>query len=167
VPKLFLSLQKVQSVDPLDMMADEFVDDASETGSLLGVKKRSRVKNTWFDDEADDDVGEVGEQGGDEDDDENTTGKAQCSGHVSLKHFKFTYMLCFLDLGKIKAELAGPMGLDIEDNPMQDDVKSVTTETNIAPVVIQQPQTIQQQPFQPGSTPAHLMHRFMVRFITI
>ena len=82
------------------MMADEFVDDASETGSLLGVKKRSRVKNTWFDDEADDDVGEVGEQGGDEDDDENTTGKAQCSGHVSLKHFKFTYMLCFFRFGQ-------------------------------------------------------------------
>jgi hypothetical protein len=67
-------------------------------------------------------------------------------------------------LGKIKAELAGPMGLDIEDNPVQDDVKSVTMETNIAPVVTQQPQTIQQQPFQPGSTPAHLMHRFMVRY---
>jgi hypothetical protein len=63
-------------VDPLDMMADELVDDASETGSLLGVKKRSRVKNSWFDDEADDDNGEVGEQDGDEDDDENTTGKA-------------------------------------------------------------------------------------------
>ncbi len=58
------------------MMADELVDDASETGSLLGVKKRSRVKNSWFDDEADDDNGEVGEQDGDEDDDENTTGKA-------------------------------------------------------------------------------------------
>ena len=56
------------------MMADDLVDDASETGSLLGVKKRSRVKNSWFDDEADDDDGEVGEQGGDEDD-ENTTGK--------------------------------------------------------------------------------------------
>ena len=58
------------------MVADELVDDASETGSLLGVKKRSRVKNSWFDDEADDDNGEVGEQDGDEDDDENTTGKA-------------------------------------------------------------------------------------------
>ena len=71
----------------------------------------------------------------------------------------------FLDLGKIKAELAGPMGLDTEDNPLQDDAKSETTETNIRPVVIQQPLTIQQQSFQPGSTPVHLMQRFMVRFI--
>ena len=69
--------QKVQNVDPLDMMADEFMDDASETGSLLGAKKRSRVKNSWFDDEADDDNGEVGARGGDEDDDGNTTGKTQ------------------------------------------------------------------------------------------
>ena len=78
------------------------------------------------------------------------------------------YSLCILcsDLGKIKAELAGPMGLDIEGNPIQDDAKSETTETNIRPVVVQQPQTVQQRPFQPGSTPVHLMHRFMVRFIT-
>ena len=54
------------------------------------------------------------------------------------------------------------MGLDTDDNAVQDDAKSVTTDTNIRPVVIQQPQTIQQQPFQPGSTPVHLMHRFMV-----
>lgn len=61
-------------MDPLDMMADELGDDASETGSLLGVKKRSRVKNSWFDDEAGEDIGEVGGQ--DEyEDDENTTGK--------------------------------------------------------------------------------------------
>ncbi len=74
----------------------------------------------------------------------------------------------FIDLGKIKAELAGPMGLDTDgDNPVQDDAKSETTETNIRPVIIQQPQTIQQQPFQPGSTPVHLMHRFMVRFVTV
>jgi hypothetical protein len=71
-------------MDPLDMMADDLVDDASETGSLLGVKKRSRVKNSWFDDEADDDDGEVGEQGGDEDD-ENTTGKA-CNFSYLTKH---------------------------------------------------------------------------------
>ena len=77
------------------------------------------------------------------------------------------YSLCILcsDLGKIKAELAGPMGLDIEGNPIQDDAKSETTETNIRPVVVQQPQTVQQRPFQPGSTPVHLMHRFMVRLL--
>lgn len=59
------------------MMADELDDDASETGSLLGVKKRSRVKNSWFDDEAGEDMGEVGGQVDDDDvdDDENTTGK--------------------------------------------------------------------------------------------
>lgn len=63
-------------VDPLDALAANIKDDdASETGSLLGVQKRSWVKNSWFDDEADDDDGQVGEQGGDEDDDdENTTG---------------------------------------------------------------------------------------------
>lgn len=73
-----------------------------------------------------------------------------------------------LDLGKIKAELAGPMGLvDADMNSVQEDANSETTETNIRPVVIQQPQSIQQQPFQPGSTPVHLMHRFMVRFIKI
>ena len=89
----------------------------------------------------------------------------------TLKHiirFFAQQYLCILcsDLGKIKAELAGPMGLDIEGNPNQDDAKSETTETNIRPVVVQQPQTVQQRPFQPGSTPVHLMHRFMVRFIT-
>ena len=58
------------------MMADELDDDASETGSLLGVKKRSRVKNSWLDDEAGEDIGEVGEQVNEDDvdDDENTTG---------------------------------------------------------------------------------------------
>ena len=64
-------------MDPLDMMADELMDDAgSETGSLLGMKKKSRIKNPWFDDEADDDgdVGGGGHGDGDEDD-ENTTGK--------------------------------------------------------------------------------------------
>lgn len=57
------------------MMANDLInDDASETGSLLGVKKTSRVKNSWFDDEADEDY--VREQAGDDDDDgENTTGK--------------------------------------------------------------------------------------------
>ena len=67
------------------------------------------------------------------------------------------------DLGKIKAELAGPMGLDVDDDmTLADSMKNVT-ETNIdsKPVVFQQPQTFQQQPFQPGSTPVHLMHRFM------
>ena len=171
-------------MDPLDMMADELGDDASETGSLLGVKKRSRVKNSWFDDEAGEDIGEVGEQGDDEDD-ENTTGRTRRYEHIyltssprlfgetlsTLKHiirFFAQLYLCVLcsDLGKIKAELAGPMGLDIDGNPIQDDAKSETTETNIRPVVVQQPQTVQQRPFQPGSTPVHLMHRFMVRFIT-
>ena len=47
----------------LDMNNDG--DNASETDSLLGAKKRHRVKNSWFDEEADEQA---------DDDDENTTG---------------------------------------------------------------------------------------------
>ena len=55
------------------------------------------------------------------------------------------------------------MGLeDEESNQMMEDNNSVTAGASVAPVVIQQPQIVQQPPFQPGSTPTHLMHRFMV-----
>ena len=56
------------------------------------------------------------------------------------------------------------MGLeDDESNQMADDNKSVKSEQSKGPtIVMQQPQVVLQQPFQPGSTPVHLMHRFMV-----
>lgn len=62
------------------------------------------------------------------------------------------------------------MGLEDEDsNQIMNDNNIVSEEAIVIkqPVEMQQPTVIQQPPFQPGSTPAHLMHRFMVCIVPL